>query len=193
MTDTYDIIYHPDPVLKQVANPIDSIDQDIQFQAKKMLDTVITAGNSVGLAANQVGILNRMMVCEINPGGWLYDNPDAHKPEIIGSGGDRRGNPILMINPEIVKTSERHSICMEGCMSLPEQFARVERPCDITVEYINLNGDKQSIDASGFDAHVVQHELDHLNGVLFIDYLSRLKRGMLVKKLEKWKKMEGLL
>lgn len=193
MTNIYDIIYYPDPVLKQTANPIDNIDANIQKQAQMMLDTVQHTGNSVGLAANQVGILNRMMVCEINPDGWKYDDPDATKPEIVGNGGDRRGNPILMMNPEIVKKSDRHSICMEGCLSLPEQFARVERPCDVVVDYIDLNGVKQSLGVSGFDAHVVQHELDHLNGVLFIDYLSKLKRNMLIKKLDKWKKMEGLL
>jgi peptide deformylase len=145
------------------------------------------------LAANQVNILNRMMVAEHNPGSWKYDDPNAAKPEIIGTGAERRGNPILMINPEIVKKSERHSICMEGCMSLPQQFAYVERPCDVTVQYIDLEGEKQELEVSCFDAHVVQHELDHLNGVLFIDYLSRLKRGLIEKKLQKYKKSMGLL
>jgi peptide deformylase len=193
MTDTYDIIYHPDPVLRQVASPIDSITEDIKLQAEKMLKTVTQDDRSVGLAANQVNILNRMMIAEYNPGSWQYDNPDANKPEIIGTGAQRRGNPILMINPEIVKKSERHSVCMEGCMSLPNQFAAVERPADITVTYIDLNGEKHELELSGFDSHVVQHELDHLDGKLFIDYISRLKRSILERKLEKFKKSEGLL
>jgi len=193
MPDIYDVIYYPDSVLKEIAKPIGDINADMKAQATKLLNTVIHADNSVGLAANQVGILNRMMVCEVNPGGWVYANPDAATPEIIGSGEDRRGNPILMINPEIVKKSDRKSVCMEGCMSLPNQFAHVERPCDITVKYLDVSGDTHELDANGFDAHVVQHELDHLNGVLFIDYLSRLKRGTLIRKLEKYKRSMGLL
>jgi peptide deformylase len=82
---------------------------------------------------------------------------------------------------------------MEGCMSLPNQFAAVERPADITVTYIDLNGEKHELELSGFDSHVVQHELDHLDGKLFIDYISRLKRSILERKLEKFKKSEGLL
>lgn len=193
MNDIYKVILHPDPVLKQVAQPITDMNADVKKQAKKMLNTVITASNSAGLAANQVGILNRMMVAEINPDSWTYDDPDQSKPMIKGTGLSRRGNPVLMINPEIIRKSERQSVCMEGCMSLPDQFAQVERSSDVTVEYLDINGQNHVLDVSGFDAHVVQHELDHLDGVLFIDYLSRLKRDTLIRKLEKLKKAEGWL
>jgi peptide deformylase len=194
MTELYDIIYHPDAVLKQVSNPISTIDTEIKVQAERMMNTVLAQENSVGLAANQVNILNRMMVCEFNPDSWDYEDPNALRPRIRGKeGASRRGNPILMINPEIIKKSDRRSICTEGCLSLPNQFADVERHSDITLQYLDTDGNNQELNASGFDAHVVQHELDHLNGVLFIDYLSRLKRGTLVRKLEKYKKSEGLL
>lgn len=193
MNDVYDVILYPDPVLKQVAHPIGAVDDAIKKQAKRMLNTVVKDGHSVGIAANQVGILNRVMIAEYNPDGWVYEDPNQTKPEIIASGKGRRGNPMVMINPEIVKKSDRKSICMEGCLSLPQQFAHVERYADVTVEYIDLKGEKQTLDASGFDSHVIQHELDHLNGTLFIDYLSRLKRGTLVRKLEKYKRCEGLL
>jgi peptide deformylase len=102
-------------------------------------------------------------------------------------------NPLVMINPEIVKASDQKSVYLEGCLSLPQQYADVERPAHVTVEYIDIDGQKQTMDASGLVSHCIQHELDHLNGVLFIDYLSRLKRGTLVRKLEKFKKSEGLL
>ena len=193
MTNPYDVILYPDPILKQVAEPISTITPEIKDQAQRMLATVTQDDRSVGIAANQVNILNRMMVAENNPGSWRYDDPNAQIPEVLGTGERRRGNPILMINPELVKVSDRKSICMEGCMSLPQQFAYVQRHADVTVEYLDINGEKHSLNVSGFDAHVVQHELDHLNGVLFIDYLSRLKRGTLVRKLEKYKKSEGLL
>ena len=193
MTNLYDIILYPDAVLKQTAHEIGAITPDIQAQANRMLHTVVSSSNSVGLAANQVGLLNRVMIAEVNPEGWKYDDPQKQIPEVLGSGKERHGNPMIMINPELVKKSGRRSICMEWCMSLPEQFAYVERHADVTVQFLDIDGNKHSLDVSGFDSHVVQHELDHLNGVLFIDYLSRLKRGSLVRKLEKYKKSEGLL
>jgi len=193
MTELYDIIYYPDAVLKEIANPIGDITADIKSQGERMLATVQAEDNSVGLAANQVGITNRMFVAEVNPTSWEYIDPNAKKPEITSTGKSRRGNPVLMINPEILKKSERKSACTEGCLSLPNQFAVIERPSDITVQYIDLSGEKNVLDISGFDSHVFQHELDHLNGTLFIDYLSRLKRGTLIRKLEKFKKAEGLL
>jgi len=194
MTDLYDIIYHPDPILRETSNPIGDINDAIRLQGQRMLDTVSAEDNSVGLAANQVGIANRMFVAEINPNAWEYIDPSIKKPEIRGKeGASRRGNPVLMINPEILKQSERKSVCTEGCLSLPNQFAVIERPSDITVQYVDLLGEKHVLDISGFDSHVFQHELDHLNGTLFIDYLSRLKKSTLIRKLEKFKKSEGLL
>jgi peptide deformylase len=195
MSDLYNVILHPDPVLKQVSSPIGAIDSDITAQAKKMLDTMYAA-KGIGLAANQVNIANRMFVMDVDPNCWKYKNADAKILEIEGAyrdGEDMQPNPLVMINPEIVKKSEQKSVYLEGCLSLPQQYADVERPAHVTVEYVDLDGNKQLLDASGLVSHCVQHELDHLNGVLFIDYLSRLKRGTLVRKLEKFKKSEGLL
>jgi len=195
MTDTYDVIYYPDPVLKQVANPIGDINVDIKTQAQKMLDTMyVTKG--IGLAANQVNIANRMFVMDVDPSIWKYSDESAPVLEIESAhrdGDEIKSHPLVMINPEIVKSSTQKSVYLEGCLSLPQQYADVERPAHITVEYIDVNGDKQLMDASGLVSHCIQHELDHLNGTLFIDYLSRLKRGTLVRKLEKFKKSEGLL
>ncbi len=195
MTNTYDVILHADPVLKQVANPIGDIDADIQAQAEKMMNTMYET-RGIGLAANQVNILNRMFVMDVDPTCWKYKNEGDQILQIESvhrEGEDLTPNPLVMINPEIVKKSEQKSVYLEGCLSIPQQYAEVTRPAHVTVEYIDTDGNKQTWDASGLESHCVQHELDHLDGVLFIDYLSRLKRSTLIRKLEKFKKAEGLL
>ena len=195
MTQIYDIILHPDPVLKQVAQPISNIDADIELQAKRMLDTMYNT-RGIGLAANQVNILNRMFVMDVDPNCWQYSNDTDAVLQIESAHrtiDEMTSNPIVMINPQIIKKSERKSVYLEGCLSLPQQYADVERPAHIMVEYMDIKGNRQTMEASGLESHCIQHELDHLNGVLFIDYLSRLKRDTLVRKLEKYKKSEGLL
>jgi len=195
MSDIYDIIYHPDAVLKQVSSPISNITADIQTQAEKMLDTM-HAAKGIGLAANQINIANRMFVMNVDPNCWEYVDKDSQVLSIQSAhrdGDEMTSNPLVMINPEIVKQSEQKSVYTEGCLSIPEQFADIERPAHVTVQYVDIDGNKQTWDASGLESHCIQHELDHLNGVLFIDYLSRLKRGVLVRKLEKLKKAEGLI
>ena len=195
MSSLYDIIIYPDAILKQVSNPVSSITPDIQRQAQIMMETMYHA-RGIGLAANQVNIANRIFVMDVDPDCWEYEN-ETDKVLSIRSkhreGATITSNPIVMINPEIVKQSDQLSVYQEGCLSIPQQYADVERPAHVTVEYINLKGEKKSWDVSGLESHCVQHELDHLNGVLFIDYLSRLKRGSLVRKLEKYKKAEGIL
>lgn len=195
MSDIYDIIYYPDVVLKEKAHEISAITPEIQAQAQKMLDTMYDT-NGIGLAANQVNILNRMFVMDVDPNCWEYVDESKPVMEMTSRhrGEDERtSNPIVMINPKIIKQSEQRSVYLEGCLSLPQQYADVERPAYVTVEYQDVQGDTQTWDVAGLESHCVQHELDHLDGVLFIDYLSRLKRGMLVRKLEKYKKSEGLL
>jgi len=196
MSDLYNVILYPDTVLREKAQHIGTVDTAIQTQGKKMLATMYSAAG-IGLAANQVGLLNRLFVMDVPTGCWVYKNESdkilqiesAHRDD----GSYPQSNPIVMINPEIVKKSDRMSVYQEGCLSVPQQYADVERPAYVTVEYLDLNGQKQIIEASGLESHCIQHELDHLNGVLFIDYLSRLKRGALVRKLEKYKKDQGLL
>jgi peptide deformylase len=195
MNNTYDVILHPDPILKQIANPIGDIDTDIKIQAETMMHTMYET-RGIGLAANQVSILNRMFVMDVDPTCWKYKNEGDQILQIESAyrdGEELTPNPLVMINPEIVKKSEQKSVYLEGCLSLPQQYADVTRPAHVTVEYTDVNGDKQSMAASGLESHCIQHELDHLDGVLFIDYLSRLKRTTLIRKLEKFKKVEGLL
>ena len=172
--DKYDIITAPNPVLKQEAQPVDKFDDSIRKQMDKMLATMYDAPG-VGLAANQVGLLNRVLVMDVacrNEG----ENP----------------NPIFMANPQIIHESEQMSVIEEGCLSVPQQFAEVERPAIVRVKYWDYNGKEAELEAEGFLSHCVQHEIDHLNGVLFIDYLSSLKRNMLLKKVQKLQKQNLL-
>ncbi len=161
------IIIVPDPVLKQRATEIESITDAIRAQAHNMIETMYDAPG-IGLAANQVNMLNRLIVLD----------PDYRHNH------DSR-SALVMINPEIVWQSEEFSVMEEGCLSIPQQFAEVERPASVRVRYVDLQGDQKEWIGEGLASHCVQHEIDHLNGVLFIDYLSRLKRNMILRKVEK--------
>ncbi|HVW92785.1 MAG TPA: peptide deformylase [Devosia sp.] len=159
------ILILPDPRLRAVADPVDKIDEDVKKLARDMLDTMYAAPG-IGLAAPQVGEMKRMVVMDLAKEG---EDPD----------------PIVMINPEILKFSEETEISEEGCLSIPELYYEVERPAQITVRYTDLDGKIVEREAKERLAVCVQHELDHLDGVLYIDYLSRLKRDRVLKKFEK--------
>ncbi|MBL4803828.1 MAG: peptide deformylase [Alphaproteobacteria bacterium] len=170
MSDLYEIINVPDPVLKETAQAVNKVDADIQKQMDKMLATMYEAPG-IGLAANQVNLLNRVLVMDL-----------SRQDE----GEDR--SPICMANPEIIRESEELSVMEEGCLSIPRQYADVERPANVRVKYLDYDGKEAELEASGLLSHCVQHEIDHLNGVLFIDYLSSLKRNMILRKVDKLKK-----
>ena len=163
------ILILPDPRLRAVADPIVEIDEDIKTLAKDMLETMYEAPG-IGLAAPQVGELKRIVVMDL-------------------SKDDEPKNPIVMINPEILKFSEETVTTEEGCLSIPELYYDVERPAEVTVRYTDLDGKVQETEAKDRLAICVQHELDHLDGVLYIDYLSRLKRDRVVKKFQKAEKL----
>lgn len=164
------IITVPDPVLKEIAQPIERITDAVKQQATNMIETMYDAPG-IGLAANQVGALNRMFVMDTT----YRKDPESR-------------NAIVMINPEIIWRSEEMSVMEEGCLSIPQQFAEVERPKIVRVRYLDLLGQFQELEGEDLTSHCIQHELDHLNGVLFIDYLSRLKRNMILRKVDKMKK-----
>lgn len=172
--NTYEIITIPDPVLKTEASVVETVTSDIQKQMDQMLQTMYDAPG-IGLAANQVGLLNRVIVMD------LSDRDEGEEAE-----------PWFMVNPQIIWESEEMSVMQEGCLSIPKQYADVERPAQVRVKYLDYNGKEAEMSAEGLLSHCVQHEIDHLNGVLFIDYLSSLKRNMIVKKVDKLKK-QGLL
>lgn len=163
-----DIITLPDPLLKTLSEPIEQVDDELRKFMDDMLETMYDAPG-IGLAAIQVAVPKRVIVMDT-----------SHDEEA------RR--PFFMVNPEIVERSDEMRAHEEGCLSIPEVYAEVERPAKITVNFINRDGKPQQLEAEGILATVIQHEVDHLNGVLFIDHLSRLKRDMVVKKYLKARK-----
>ncbi|MEF2551937.1 peptide deformylase [Aurantimonas sp. A2-1-M11] len=159
------LIILPDPVLRQTSQPVATVDDQVRRLADDMLETMYDAPG-IGLAAIQVGEPLRMMVIDI-------------------SKEDEERAPRIFLNPEILGTSDTLSTYEEGCLSIPDYYAEVERPAEVTVRYLGLDGKLHEETADGILATCVQHELDHLNGILFIDHISKLKRDMVVKKFTK--------
>ena len=162
------IVIEPDPILRKKSEILEKVDDELRSLLDDMLETMYSAPG-IGLAAVQVGILKRAIVIDVSK--------DKEKK-----------NPFFLINPEIISKSKNTSTYEEGCLSLPGYFAEIERPAECQVKYIDYFGKEKEIKATGLLSTCIQHELDHLNGVLFIDYLSKLKRDMIVKKLIKQKK-----
>ncbi|WP_025311672.1 peptide deformylase [Roseicyclus elongatus] len=163
------ILIHPDPRLKKVVAPVPDLSDDLRVLADDMLETMYAAPG-IGLAAPQIGVMNRLIVL------------DCAKDE----GGTSR--PVAMFNPEVVAQSDEMNVYEEGCLSIPEIFADVERPAEVTVAWMDRDGNAQRETFDGLWATCVQHEIDHLNGKLFIDYLKPLKRQMITRKMVKLKK-----
>ena len=159
------LIILPDPLLRQVSKPVEHVDSEITRLADDMLETMYDAPG-IGLAAIQIGVPRRMLVIDV-------------------SKEDEDNRPMVFINPEIVAASDERSAYEEGCLSIPDYYAEVERPATVTVNYVDREGKQQTIEADGLLATCLQHEIDHLNGVLFIDHISRLKREMVIKKFTK--------
>ena len=162
------IVIEPDPILRKKSEPLEKVDDEIREILDDMLETMYAAPG-IGLAAVQVGILKRIIVIDISK--------DKEKK-----------SPLFLINPEIISKSKKTSVYEEGCLSLPGHFAEIERPAECQIKFVDYNGKEKELMANGLLATCIQHEVDHLNGVLFIDYLSKLKKDMIVKKLIKHKK-----
>lgn len=170
--DIYKVITMPDPVLREKAQPVPRVDEVVRAQMQKMLETMYAA-EGVGLAANQVGLLNRVIVMDAA-------RRDAGRP-----------HPVALANPEILWRSEELWTYKEGCLSIPQMYADVERPKSVRVRYLDMDNKQVEIEATGLAATCLQHEIDHLDGVLFIDHLSRLKRSNLLKKYDRLLKDAG--
>ncbi|MDH6264887.1 peptide deformylase [Rhizobium sp. SG_E_25_P2] len=165
------LIILPDPILRQTSALLEDVTPEVQSLASDMLETMYDAPG-IGLAAIQVGVPKRMVVI------------DLHK-----EGEDKK--PQVFINPEILSSGDDRSSYEEGCLSIPDYYAEVERPAAIRVRYVDLDGKIQEIEADGLLATCLQHEIDHLNGVLFIDHISRLKREMVIKRFTKAAKLRA--
>ena len=163
------ILLHPDPRLKAVCDPVAAFDKDLRALADDMLETMYDAPG-IGLAAPQVGVMNRMLVM------------DCVKDDLAAA------EPIVLINPRVIDASTDLNVYDEGCLSIPDQYAEVERPARVKVEWSDLDGKTVQKEFDGLWATCVQHEIDHLNGKLFIDYLNPLKRQMITRKMQKLKR-----
>ncbi|MCP1167085.1 peptide deformylase [Limimaricola litoreus] len=163
------ILIHPDPRLKTLAEPVPAITDEIRRLADDMLETMYDAPG-IGLAAPQIGKLSRLLVM------------DATKED------EGAARPMVLVNPKVTWESESRSVYEEGCLSIPEQFADVERPAEVEVEWLGLDGKTHSERFDGLWATCVQHEIDHLDGWLFIDYLKPMKRQMITRKMIKLKR-----
>ena len=162
------ILTEPNKMLREKSLPVEIVDADLQKLMDDMVETMYAAPG-IGLAAIQVGVAKRIIVLDI-------DQKEGQK------------NPLFFINPEIITKSENNSIYEEGCLSVPGQFAEIERPEKCHIKYLNYYGEAKEIKAEGMLATCIQHEIDHLEGVLFIDYLSNLKKSIIMQKLSKQKK-----
>ncbi|MBS7538512.1 peptide deformylase [Ancylobacter lacus] len=162
---TRPLVIIPDARLRLASDPIVRIDAKVRTLVEDMLETMYDAPG-IGLAAIQVGVPERVVTID------------------VAREGEEK-QPLVLINPEIVAASEELSVYQEGCLSIPEYYEEVERPARVTVRFLDLDGETREIEASGLLATCVQHEIDHLNGVLFIDHISKLKRDRVVKKFTK--------
>jgi peptide deformylase len=163
------ILIHPDPRLKKIAEPIAEITDDLRRAAEDMLETMYDAPG-IGLAGPQVGLMSRIIVMDC-----------VKDPELPP-------RPMVLMNPEVTWSSESLNVYEEGCLSIPDQYADVERPAEVKVRWLGLDGAAHEELFAGLWATCVQHEIDHLNGRLFIDYLTPLKRQLITRKMEKLKR-----
>ncbi len=167
------IVEVPDPRLREISKPVETVDDEVRALVADMFETMYAAPG-IGLAAIQVGVPKRILVI------------DLQEPE--EEGGDPIKDPRVFINPEILDHSAQEVPYTEGCLSVPDQYAEVDRPESIHARWLGLDGKVHEEEIAGLLATCLQHEMDHLNGVLFIDHLSRLKRDMILKKLAKQRK-----
>ena len=162
------ILVIPDPLLRKVSEPVNSVDTEVKNLMDDMLETMYAAPG-IGLAAVQIGVLKRIIVIDLSKDG-------------------EKKNPLFIVNPEITFKSNDLISYEEGCLSIPNQFAEVKRPSSCKLNFLDYNGKKKEISADGLLATCIQHEVDHLDGILFIDHLSKLKKDLILKKNKKQKK-----
>ena len=162
------ILTIPDPVLRKVSDPVSSVNSEVKNLMDDMLETMYAAPG-IGLAAVQIGILKRVIVIDL-------------------SKENEKKEPLFIVNPKIISKSKELISYEEGCLSIPNQFAEVKRPNTCKINFLDYEGKEKEINADGLLATCIQHEIDHLNGILFIDHLSKLKKDLIIKKTKKQKK-----
>ncbi|HYI40415.1 MAG TPA: peptide deformylase [Allosphingosinicella sp.] len=168
------IIEAPDPLLRQISTPVEAITPETQTLIDDMFETMYAAPG-IGLAAIQIGVPKRILVMDLQ--------------DPVAEGGEPVRNPMVFINPEILRSSDTPRPYNEGCLSVPDQYAEVDRPDSVRARWLDRDGKVHEEELEGMLATCLQHEMDHLEGILFIDYLSRLKRDMILRKLAKQRKL----
>lgn len=182
------LVIAPDKRLKQVSKPVDKVDDVL----RKFMDDMVTtmySENGLGLAAVQVGVLKRVLVMDVD---YKVDDHAHHHHDHHGCGGIHvsNTNPRYFVNPEIIEKSEESNSYNEGCLSFPGARAEVVRPESVRVKFLDYDGKPQIVNLDGLMATCIQHEIDHLNGVTFVDHISKLKRDLILKKMQKIKNLE---
>ena len=172
------ILTEPNKLLREKSLIVEKVDEDLQKLMDDMLETMYAAPG-IGLAAIQIGVPKRVIVLDIGQRDKSKSTNDEKQEE--------RKNPMYFVNPEIISKSTNNSTYEEGCLSVPGQFAEIDRPDKCHIKYLDYYGQPKELVAEGMLATCIQHEIDHLEGILFIDYLSKLKKSMIVKKLTKQK------
>ena len=172
-----EIVTWPDKRLTETSIEVKEVTKEVQNFMDDMLETMYSV-NGLGISAVQVGRMERIVTIDVEKGNSRYESEEDLKKE-------HKPNPIFMVNPIILKEAKEPSTFNEGCLSFPDQYSKVTRPETVKIEYLDYNGKKQQMEAEGLLATCIQHEIDHLNGIVFIDHISRLKRSMIVKKLQK--------
>ena len=166
------LVIAPDPRLKICSEEVDTVDGEVRKLVDNMFDTMYSTGG-IGLAAVQVGVHKRVIVIDVE-----------QEEEGV------KGNPLVIINPEIVENSVELNEYQEGCLSFPDQYAKVTRPKTVKIKFLDYDGNEQIIDADGLLATCIQHEIDHINGVVFVDHIPRIKKDMIIRKLQKVKALK---
>ena len=174
-----EILTEPNEILREKSLKVEKVDEDLQKLMDDMLETMYAAPG-IGLAAIQIGVRKRVIVLDI---GWRDKSESTDDEKQV-----ERKNPMYFVNPEIITKSTNNSIYEEGCLSVPGQFAEIERPDKCCIKYLDYYGNSKELVAIGMLATCIQHEMDHLEGILFIDYLSKLKKSMIIKKLTEQRK-----
>ncbi len=187
MGEILPIVLSPDPILNEVSKPVKEVNDEIRKFMDDMLATMYNA-SGIGLAAVQVNELKRILVMDVN---YEQDHNHQHSADGGCCGGGATvidAEPIYMVNPEIIERSSELYTYKEGCLSFPEAFSEVKRPKKVKVRFLDYDGKQQEVEYEGILAVCVQHEIDHLDGITFVDHISRMKREMIMKKLLKRRK-----
>ncbi len=177
------LVLAPNPLLKQISKPVEKVDDALRAFMNDMVNTMYAEGG-IGLAAVQVGVLKRVLVMDID-----YEADDHHHHDHGSCGGVhvKNTNPRFFVNPEILESSKESSSFNEGCLSFPTARSEVVRPKIVKVKYLDEKGQEHIEEMDGIMATCIQHEIDHLNGITFVDHISKLKRDMILKKIQKYK------